>query len=63
MEGAEELIALLCTQIGMIMEDACPVALTIGSMTPTARKKAIARLHADIRILERLIAAVIAIAD
>ena len=33
-----ELISLLCTRIGTIMEDASVIALTLGSQEPEIRK-------------------------
>lgn len=40
----QELIILLCTKIGMTMEDASVVALTIGSKDQDARLAAIEEL-------------------
>jgi hypothetical protein len=61
MEDTDELVALLCTHIGMIMEDAGYVALTIGSLSGFERSKAIAKLHNAARTAERLMEAVRAV--
>lgn len=44
-DETQELITLLCTRIGMIMEDASVVALTIGSRDHDACLAAIAELE------------------
>lgn len=41
-----DLIARLCTRIGMIMEDASPIALGVGGMDHARRRAAIAELSA-----------------
>jgi hypothetical protein len=61
MDETDELVALLCTHIGMIMEDASVVALTIGSLSPTEKLAATARLQQWITIMARLIEAVSAV--
>lgn len=43
-EGRAELIGMLGSQIGMIMEDASVVALTLGSMRPGQQQAAIEQL-------------------
>lgn len=43
-DETQELIILLCTRIGMIMEDASVVALTIGSRDQDACLATIAKL-------------------
>ena len=43
-DETQELIVLLCARIGMIMEDASVVALTIGSRDQDACLAAIAKL-------------------
>ncbi|MEZ5736766.1 MAG: hypothetical protein R3E09_13400 [Novosphingobium sp.] len=58
-----ELVSRLCTRIGMIMEDASVVALTIGSMEEAERSDAIARLEKDARRIDKLIGAVRALAS
>ena len=62
-EDTAELVSRLCTRIGMIMEDASVVALTIGSMEEAERSDAIARLEKDARRIDKLIGAVRALAS
>ena len=63
MDDSEELVALLCTRIGIIMEDASVVALTIGSLSQFERGKALVVIrHATIAI-HRLMEAAIAVSD
>ena len=62
-EDTAELASRLCTRIGMIMEDASVVALTIGSMEEAERSDAIARLEKDARRIDKLIGAVRALAS
>ncbi|MCB2059315.1 MAG: hypothetical protein R3E09_07525 [Novosphingobium sp.] len=57
-EDTAELVSRLCTRIGMIMEDASFVALTIGSVDEADRSEAIARLEMDARRIDQLIGAV-----
>jgi hypothetical protein len=44
-DDTEELLNLLCTRIGMIMEDASVVALTIGAREPGQRLGEMAKLE------------------
>ncbi|MCB2073060.1 MAG: hypothetical protein H6917_00915 [Novosphingobium sp.] len=62
-EDTAELASRLCTRIGMIMEDASVVALTIGSLDEADRPDAIARLENDARCIDQLIGAVHALAS
>ncbi|MCB2060953.1 MAG: hypothetical protein KDE21_10630 [Novosphingobium sp.] len=62
-DDTAELIARLCTRIGMIMEDASVIALTIGSMDEADRSNAIARLGKDSARIDQLIDAVRALAS
>lgn len=43
-DDTRDLIAQLCARIGMIMEDASAVALSISSMTDNERRAAIAEI-------------------
>lgn len=52
-----DLIAQLCTRIGMIMEDASPTALSIGAMDQARRRAAIAELSAAAAKISSLLAA------
>ena len=61
-EHTSELIAQLCTRIGMIMEDASVVALTVGGLTVKERDDAIAALEAAAERISALVAAVKALA-
>ena len=63
MENTDELVALLCTHIGMIMEDASFVALTLGSLSGLDRSEAIAKLHNATRIADCLMEAVRAVSS
>ena len=56
-EHTNELIAQLCTRIGMIMEDASVVALTVGGLTVKERDDAIAALEAAAERISALVAA------
>ncbi len=57
-DETQELIKLLCTRIGMIMEDASVVALTIGSRDREARLSAIAELNISAEQIGRLVKAI-----
>ena len=57
-EDTAELVSRLCTRIGMVMEDASVIALTIGSVDEADRSEAIARLEMDARRIDQLIGAV-----
>ena len=56
-DETQELITLLCTRIGMIMEDASVVALTIGSRDQDVCLAAIAKLDLAAEQIGRLIKA------
>lgn len=56
-DETQELIILLCTRIGMIMEDASVVALTIGSGDRGARATTINELNIAAEQIDRLIKA------
>jgi len=43
-DDTDNLIAQLCTRIGMIMEDASPVAIGIGAITAAERRAAISEI-------------------
>lgn len=53
-----ELVSLLGTRIGAIMEDASVVALTMGSLASHERSQAIMKLMDSIETINRLIGAV-----
>jgi hypothetical protein len=58
-----ELISLLCTKIGMLMEDYSSLALTVGSKSEGGQKTAVDELtHATTKIA-RLTAAAQSIAE
>jgi len=57
-DDTSDLVVQLCTRIGMIMEDASPVALTVVGMEPAERKAALATLERAIGQLGALIAVV-----
>lgn len=64
MDGdSDDLIAQLCTRIGMIMEDANTLALTIGSFYSSAQLAAIGELETAATRIASLIAAVRALSD
>jgi len=56
-DETQELINLLCTRIGVIMEDASVVALTIGSRDQNARLAAIGELELAAERIDRLVKA------
>lgn len=56
-DETQELIALLCTRIDMIMEDASVVALTLGSRDQNARLTAMAELDVAAEQIDRLVKA------
>ncbi len=58
-----ELIAQLCTQVGMIMEDASPVAVTIGHKTPEEMRKRLDDLARAAEKISRLISAAQALSE
>ena len=61
MDDTEELVVLLCTHIGMLMEDASVVALTIGRLSSFEKSDALARLGKATANAERLMQAVHAV--
>jgi len=61
MDDTEELIVLLCTRIGMIMEDTSVVALTIGSLPRSERSEALAELRQATTAIHRLMEAALAV--
>ena len=44
-EDTDELIAQLCTRIGMLMEDGSVIALTAGGRDTATRREALIRLQ------------------
>ena len=61
-EDTSELTAQLCTRIGMIMEDASVVALTMGGLVGVERNDAIVVLADAAERINALVAAVKALA-
>ena len=61
-KDTSELIAALCTRIGMIMEDTSVVALTVGGLTGKERNDAVAVLEAAAERISALVATVTALA-
>ena len=61
-DDTSELIVQLCTRMGMIMEDASVVALTVGGLTGKERPHAIAELEAAAERISALVAAAKALA-
>lgn len=57
----DDLVLLLCTQIGMLMEDASVVALTLKSREPDQRAAEIENLHAQISRMAKIIDAATAL--
>jgi hypothetical protein len=58
MDDDAELMGLLCTRIGMIMEDASVIALTLAAADPEARLVQLAELKAASAAIAALVAAV-----
>ena len=56
-EDTSELIAQLCARIGMIMEDASVVALTVGALAGVERDNAIVVLADAAERISALVAA------
>lgn len=54
-DDTSDLVVPLCTRIGMIMEDASPVALKVACMDVAERKAALAELDQSIEQLGSLI--------
>jgi hypothetical protein len=59
----QELINLLCTKIGMLMEDNSTLALTVGSQIDGEQKASIDELAVASYKIERLAAAAQSIAE
>ena len=57
-DDTDDLIAQLCTRIGMIMEDASVIALNVSGKVPSDRQTAIDELDGAAKRIEALIAAV-----
>ena len=57
-DDTDELINLLCTRIGAIMEDASVIALTLGALNTGERRTAIAELNQASREISNMLAAV-----
>lgn len=53
-ENRDELIALLGTRIGMVMEDVVVVALTVGATTPDQRDRKIGTIVEAAGRIQRL---------
>lgn len=60
-DDTAELTARLCTRIGMIMEDASIIALTIGALDEEERLETLAQLDAAARCIRDLVRAARAI--
>ena len=58
-----ELIAQLCTQVGMLMEDSSPVAVTIDHNTPEEMRKRLDDLTRAAEKISRLIRAAQALSE
>ena len=56
-DDAKELVAQICTRIGMIMEDASVVALMVGSHSEEGQENAISDLEAAADRITALVAA------
>jgi len=56
-EDTDQLIALLCTRVGMLMEDASALALTVGRIEPDTRAARIEELQNATATMVRLVAA------
>lgn len=63
MDDTADLIAALCTRIGMIMEDTSAVALAISGMNEHQRHNAISDIEAASERIAALVAAVWALHD
>ena len=57
-DNTADLVAHLCTRIGMIMEDASVTALTIGGKSPTDRLAAIDELEGAAKRIDALVSAI-----
>lgn len=53
----DDLAIALCTRIGMIMEDSCPIALTVGGLDAVRRRDALRQIERAARQLQVLAAA------
>lgn len=56
-DDTSELVTLLCTRIGLLMEDACVIALSIGSKENHARVGSLAQLAIAIKTMDQLVRA------
>jgi hypothetical protein len=56
-DDTTDLIARLCTQVGMIMEDASVIALTVSGIEPSNRQVAIVELEGAASQINGLVAA------
>lgn len=61
MEKTDDLVAQLCTHVGMIMEDQCMLALTISSLSDNSRSQALAQLASAASDIDQIIRAAISI--
>lgn len=62
-DDTADLIARLCTRVGMIMEDASVIALTVSGIEPSNRQETIDELESAARRTNALIAAARALLD
>ena len=62
-DDTTDLIARLCTRVGMIMEDASVIALTVSGIEPSNRQAAIDELEGAARQINALVAAARALLD
>ncbi len=60
-EDVVELIAATCTRVGMIMEDASLLAVTMPRNNPDAARDALGRLASSLEACRQLIAAATAL--
>ncbi len=56
-DHTDDLIAQLCTRIGVIMEDVSVTALTVGGKSPDNRKAAIDELDGAAKRIDALVSA------
>ena len=61
-KDTDDLIAQLCTRVGMIMEDSSVAALTVGGLAPEKRNDVIAALEAAADRINALVCAARALA-
>jgi hypothetical protein len=62
-EDTHELVAQLCTKIGMIMEDTAIVALAAGSLEPIERRGALTKLRSAALLIQALSATAMLLDD